>query len=339
MLLVDSKRYGAKSVGLQCEKDDVNKLKVDVVAERLRARSVEVETVADDLYAVPDGAAGPEKVIVSTLDNRHGEIGVNRLALRMQSRLVKVNVEPKLELASVRCFDFRSDPSLCLECQFTDKQYREQRHPKSCDGGGAGRRTASPRRLSEAAAALGSLAFAQILNDAAAAHWYGHEYQVVLSRERVLRSTLAANPHCRAEHAGVWHELERLERGPAALSLADLLDRAGIAPAAAVVTVRSCHRVSLRARCRSCGTEARHIHWLRELDARIGECPRCGGALQAVPFWASWQFRLDEMWRVWKKPLATWGVPPLAVLEFTAGTRRKAFVVGESGGQMKGHAS
>jgi hypothetical protein len=248
----------------------------------------------------------------------------------MRSRLIKANIEPLCSLSSVRCFDYRSDRPLCLECQFTEKHYAEQRHPKSCDGGGHVRRTASPRPLAEAAGVLGALAFLQVVEDGdSAAQWYAHEWQFNHATGKGSRSQLSANPNCRCNHAEAWSQLEHLDAGPATLSLATLLDRAEIAPETAAVTVRSCHRLSTRARCRKCGEESRQVLWLPDLDARAGRCPKCRGPLQAVPFWTSWQMRLDEMFGVLRKPLAKWGVAPHAVLEFAAGSRRKAFAIGE----------
>ncbi len=102
--LIDLKRYKPASVENQCLPNEVGQLKVDAVGQRLEELGARVETFPVDVFRVPDGVVEPGGVVISSVDNWRGFIGANRLAMRMNARLLKLNVEPKLHCAAVRAY-------------------------------------------------------------------------------------------------------------------------------------------------------------------------------------------------------------------------------------------
>ncbi len=247
--LVDPKTYSHDSVGLQCSSEEVHQPKVDVVAHELSRAGAQVRGFAADLFDVPDGVVDDRTIIFLSVDNRRAEVGANHLATRMGAPIVKTNIEPAYEIAAVRAFHPQSSAEVCLECNFTDRQYERQQHPRSCDGGTGPRRTASPPRLARAAAALGAMAFVGILDPDRRSTWLGYEVQLCTRSFVTRRSRLEPNARCRWQHDSRWPNLQRLPESPAQLSLAELLRGASMATGDNIQRLRFCHPVALAARC------------------------------------------------------------------------------------------
>lgn len=328
-VLVDPKRYRLRSVQSQCEPGEVGRLKVDVVAEWLRNCGAEVTPLAADLYSCPDGIVGENAIVVVSADNRRAEIGANRLAARMRRPLVKVNIEPKYNFIAVRCFDFRDAGAgdaakACLECHLTDRMYANQRHPRSCDGP-AQRRTAAPRWLSRAAGAVAALTVMQLLDDDRARALFGRQWAWVVPGESSW-CELAPSPSCRWEHGRHWPNLKRLAEGPREITLAKLL-RLAKTPADGATWIRFCRSVATRLACDRCARPVERIRWVAQVDELVERCA-CGGRLTPVAYWTQRQLTAAELAPVADRPLADWGVPPLAVIEVGRSGKRRSFVVG-----------
>jgi hypothetical protein len=327
-VLIDPKCYAPESVHSQCAPEEVGRLKVDVGAEQLRALGAEVVPYARDISSVPEGVVTPAAIVITTFDNRRADIRSNRRAVRMGARLIKLNVEPALDVVALRAYDFRRRARVCVECQFGDHHYAAQRHPKSCDGSFDGRRTNSPRWLSRAAAQLGVLATLDLAADGAAAPvWLDHEWQYLPKTGRVRRSRLEPKPHCLVDHTQRWQNVVRLQEGAAGISLRDLIEAAGVAVDARVV-VRFCQQVALLGRCGKCHIDVAVVRWISDLQAPVGACPACGGSLAAFPFDVRSEASLEPLLTVLDEPLAQWGVEQFAVIEIARGERRVTFVVG-----------
>jgi hypothetical protein len=277
---------------------------------------------------VPEGVIAPGAIVITSVDNRRADIVSNRRAARMGARLIKLNVEPALGVAAVRAYDFRQATPLCVECQFGDGHYAAQRHPKSCDGSVDGRRTNSPRWLSQAAAQIGVLATLDLAADGDGARdWLGHERQYFAQTGAVSRSQLVAKQACRWNHQRRWQNLVRLVHGAESISLRDLLDAAELA-ADPRVKIRFCQQLALRGRCSNCRADAGVVRWIADLQSAVGACPSCGGPLHSIPFSVFSTTSVEPLHGVLDLPLAEWGVERFAVLEMNRDDRRATFVVG-----------
>lgn len=327
-VLIDPKVYVPESVASQCTADEVGRLKVEIGAERLRQLAADVTTFAQDIQSVPEGVVKPDAIVVTSVDNRRADIVSNRRAVRMGTRLIKVNLEPSFEVATVRAFDFCRETRLCVECQFSDRHYAAQRHPKSCDGSIDGRRTNSPRWLSQSAAQLGALAALDLAAGGSEADdWLDHEWQYAPRSGVVRDSRLEANRNCRCDHTLRWQNIVRTHEDVDEISLHDLFQAAELVVDVRV-KIRLCQQVALRGRCGSCRSDFAVVRWFADLQAPVGGCPNCGGPLLPVPFAVFSATSLEPLLTVLDQPLGQWGVARFAVIELTRGDRCTTFVVG-----------
>jgi hypothetical protein len=327
-VLVDPKHYVAESVWSQCTSEEVGRLKVDVGAERLRALGAEVTPFGRDIGSVPEGVVDPDAIVVTTVDNRRADILSNRRAARMGARLIKVNIEPALELVALRAYDFRQATRVCVECQFGERHYAAQRHPKSCDGANALRRTNSPRWLSEAAANLGVFAAVDVAaDDIAATNWHAQEWQYAPQTGAVRGSRLEPKRDCRWDHARRWRNVIRLREPVDSIAIRDLLHAAGFA-VDTQLAIKFCQQIALRGRCRQCRRDFPVVRWFADLQSPVGICPECGVPLLAVPFAIFSETSLEPLIAVLDQPLFQWGVEPFAVIEISRHNDRATFVVG-----------
>jgi len=290
-----------------------------------------VRPLATDLYHCPDGLLADPAVLVVSADNRRADIGANRLAARMRSRLLKVNLEPQYNLISLRAYDFRHGATLCCECQFTDQMYLNQRHPNSCEADPRlERRTAAPRWLSAAAGAAAALVLIQLVNPDSARRWIGRQWQWMCGLGDAQWSELSPSPTCRWDHGAHWPNLVRLGEGPRQLTLRNLFRLAAAHPHQPV-QLRFCQQVVKKLGCDRCGRNRDTVLWVNQVNHPAGSCG-CGGELHPISFWTYRQIAADELRAVFDRPLADWGVPSYAVIEITQGTNQHSFVVGTDAG-------
>jgi hypothetical protein len=322
--LVDPKCYRAASIRSQCSPGEVGRLKVEVGAELLHRSGAAVCAVPFDLYTCPDGVVGAHDVVVVSADNHRAIIGANRLAARMQARLVKANIEPKYNMVSLRCFDFRLSGAPCIECQLTAASYRQQRHPRSCDAH-VERSTSAPRWLSRTAGRAAALAVVQLAAPGPPSALLGQQWSWLIPGAPSV-SALSPSPACRWDHSRHWQHLAPLPSQPADVRLSDLFRQAGMRPVAGTL-VRFCRYVTTRVSCDRCGRAAPCIRWVTHVGQSVGRCP-CGGCLLPVAYWTHRQLAASALSPVAGQSLADWGVQPLAVLEISAGKKAGAFVIG-----------
>ena len=323
--LIDPKVYHARSTASQCHAIEVGRKKVDVGRERLQ--DAQVATYACDIDSVPDGTIDRETVIIASFDNRRADIAANRRAVRMGARLLKMNIEPSVPTVALRVYDYRGPVRMCAECQFSDRHYATQRHPKSCDGPGPGRRTNSPRWLSQMAGYLGALVVCELTHPESMHRWASHEWQYQVKTDQIVTSELVPNTNCRCDHAGRWQNVERLQMGPSSMRLVDMIPCRGNRDLRQT-QLRFCQNVALRGRCEVCGYETFGVRWISDLDAPMSVCRECGDRVRAIPFWTYSQINADRLRPVLDLPLAEWGVAEHAVLEITRDDRTRTYVVG-----------
>ena len=326
--LVDPKLYSSASVGQQCDRQEVDQHKVDVVARELTQAGAHVRTYAADLFDIPDGVVDADTIVLLSVDNRRAEVGANHLATRMDAPVVKINVEPKYGIAAVRTFHPHGSADVCLECNFTERQYQQQRHPRSCDGGSSARDTASSLALARAAAGLGGVVFLGLLNPERRSQWLGLEIQFSSKTLETRRSRLQPNPRCRWQHDHQWPLLRRLEQEPAQISVAQLVRRAERKTGQRVERLRFCHPVAVAGRCDACGTPQCAMRWVPHADATIDRCQHCQQPVRPVPFEMHRELDRDQLLPICDLPLDTWGVPPLAVIELLGRGSIGTYVLG-----------
>jgi hypothetical protein len=333
--VVDPKRYKPQSRVSQCEAEDVGRFKAEVVAARLQRLGVDAAALVEDIAAVPPGIIEPESLVLVSVDNRRADIIAGRLAAMMRTRLLKVNVAPEYLMASIRAYDLRADVvPLCVECQMTEEQYRDQRHPLSCDPGPE-QPTGSPRALCWLAADAAAMAAAQIIASPEhwARRWFGRQWQQMLLGGTSAMLELQANPSCRWDHGRHWPNLDRLTVGPGDIRLIDLLERFGPTPGEPVELSFSA-RVATQGRCDGCHEPQATVYWLSRADGAIGTC-RCGGTRRPIPFYTYDRLPLSALEQQLELPLSAWGVPPRAVLEVKDAEREASFVIGRDGSSAR----
>lgn len=326
-VLCDPKEYSQRSVASQCEADEVERRKAEVGMERLAAAGAQVAAYPRDLYEVPDGIVDPDTLVIASLDNPRATMGSSRRTVRMGGRMLKVNIEPAFETVAVRAYDYRHGCPLCVECQFGQHHYQNQRHPKSCDGPGDGRATNSPRWLSQAAANMGALAALEILtDDRLAKRWFGHEWNINFATQQVQRSQLMPKKNCRWSHTRRWRNVERLNAGVNEICLGELV-KASAGRLDGKTHLNFCQRVALRGRCTHCHQDSDQPRWMFDLETDMHACDQCGHGVRASSFWAFDHLPARHLLPVMERPLSDWGVEPRAVINVTRGERETTFVV------------
>ena len=129
LTVVDPKYYVAHSVESQCAPEDIYHRKVAVVAKLARQTGMTVIARADDICCLPDGILPEGALLISCTDNTRTLIRANRIAARMQSPLLKINIEPLLNCVSVRAYRACGESTPCAECQLSDRHYEQQSAP------------------------------------------------------------------------------------------------------------------------------------------------------------------------------------------------------------------
>lgn len=326
LTLVDPKVYFARSVETQCNPCDVDRWKVDVVAAITRQLGLVTAAHAVDICAVPDGMLREGALLISCTDNTRALIRANRLAARMQSPLLKVNIEPLLDCVSVRAYRPCRESTPCAECQLSDRHYEQQTHPHSCDAATTARRTAGSRELATAAAQLALRAAGDILDAGPAAdQWFSWETQSQLGSDRLTRSRLERYDNCRWDHSAQWLNMFRLAEPPELLRLEQLVP---LRVSLADVVFDFDHSVTRWACCNQCPRRVRRSRWITGPTTLLGHCPACGYWLTPFPFGVRQQATGRELRDVLALPLSDWGVPPGAVIQVTAGGHVRTFVIG-----------
>ncbi len=217
----------------------------------------------------------------------------------------------------------------------TERQYRRQRHPRSCEADEAARRTASPVPLADTAAWLACKALADVTgvgeSEAEAAFaWYGMQTTYAVETNRLVRSQLVGNPHCRGDHDQRWSTPIRAAGERALSTLRAVLQESFSdgSDAGPETRIRFCRHVAFRGRCQNCHQDAELIHWVGCHEDQVGWCAVCGGALKTNGFDRHQATTIDRLSPVLDRPFDHWGVADGAVVELTRYDRRVTWVLG-----------
>ncbi len=255
---------------------DIGKPKVLVQARRLMQIRPDLEVTAlhTSLENLPLGAWRVD-LIVSCLDSRAARQAVNERAWRLGVPWVDAGVLGSEWLARVNVYAPAHDAP-CLECAWSDDDYRllEQRYP--CGGGAqAPAPNGATSELGALAAAMLALECRKALTgewDCAAvarqitfnARW--HQFAVTSFRR---------NRHCRFDH-GTWR-IEPLPYHTRETRIADVLAWAGAVRAPGQRFIR-------RLVCPTCGGEKRLFRLEGSLDQRRLRCGACRRLMAAPGF-------------------------------------------------------
>ena len=260
-LLVDPKRYRTSNVGTQCTKGDVGRPKVEAMARDLQAPGVRVVPFHGYVEDLPPGQVPPDALVAVSADRLSAVRAASRMAVWLGLPLLRVQVEPTYDLASLEFYDYtRSPVTCCLECGWTQATYQDQLNVHSCED-----RDGRPTRSSLALAAM-------------AAHWAALTF-----RARAQRHDAGGPPRPPAPALGPFAGLrgigDRAQPG---------LPRPTPAPPSWSGWSRGRPRSPWKISAGAPASTARPRYASRDRAAsrRPTRCPRCG-RIQGVLRWAT----------------------------------------------------
>lgn len=254
---------------------DVGRAKAEVQARSARRirPALRVAAVAADVEHLPLGTLRAD-LIVACLDSRRARQHVNECARRLGLPWIDSGVGGAGLLARVSAYG-GDEGQACLECGWDDRDYEVLEVTYPCRPG----RGSTP--ATDAAASLGALAASllvieceKVLTQSLACP--GGEVLVDARHQRLLRSYVRRNGHCRLTPHGGW-EIEPLAEGPGQLTVAELVERAaprcGPAEACAISSFRrvlACATV-----CPGCGRRRPVLRFEDSLARRPERCSHC----------------------------------------------------------------
>ena len=316
VILIDRDRYEPRNLSNQdIAPADLGKPKAMVQARRLRrlAPALEVVAAPAPVEEVPLGLLRAD-VILAGLDSRAARQRVNEMAWRLGVPWIDagVAVVGASRLARVTVYAPGEDRP-CLECAWDERDYAllEQGHPCAAEPAAAAFASGSPSSLGALAAALQALACERLLGgDLAAA---GSQLVIDAVHRTQFVTALRRNPRCRrsGDH-GEWR-IARLDRGPAELTLGQVLELgkaagagAGAGDGASSTLALAGRRLARKSSCMGCGRVSRRLHAAATAARR---CRRCGENLVAAGFDLADVVAAGELARRdLRRPLAALGV-------------------------------
>jgi molybdopterin/thiamine biosynthesis adenylyltransferase len=266
--LVDPGCFERSNLTGQCiEGADVNRPKVDAVADRMRRIRPDLEVVAiqERVENVPRGLL-QSSLIATCTDSRTSRQRCSELAWRLGIVMVDCGVNGGMDLARVNTYR-PAHESPCIECGWGDAEYAALETEYTC---GADREISRPTMASSALAGLaasllaveiggilsgdagGSLASRQLIFDAC-----NHQLHVTTGRR---------NPQCRFDHR-TWDAAEPWSCSLEATTVGDALHALGR------IRVDGHCWSSGDLVCPGCGRRQEGLH-LNRPPARCAECDR-----------------------------------------------------------------
>ena len=305
LTLVDPDAYDESNVGHQdIERSAVGRPKVAVQADRVRAMGGDLDVVALQQFVedVPYGRLRAD-VVLSCPDSRRARQAVNAVAWRLGLPWIDAGVDPGGALARVTVRNPGGDGA-CVECGWSAADYAAADAEYGCDGrpGRAGQSaqserpgsthaTRSPTWLGGLAAAMQAAECARLLAVMSAALSAsrpagGWQWVIDATGGSSVVTQFRRNPSCRFGHER-W-DIEPIARAPADVSLAEALS---FAHAREPVDTHAEMRLTVPGRtfaqrviCVACGALRSALVLSHRLQATLGACTECGGALTASAF-------------------------------------------------------
>jgi molybdopterin/thiamine biosynthesis adenylyltransferase len=306
VVVIDRDIYEEKNVTSQdIEPSDVGKPKALVQARRLQAinPALEVTVIGDAVENVPLGLLHAD-VLLAGLDSRAARRTVNFSAIRMGVPWIDSGVNGEQLLARVNVY-LPGPGQPCLECGWSEHDYRTLEQSYPCAGDGTPRPTNAPSALGALAASLLVLECQKLLAGHHAELAAGRQVTISARAHRHFVTAFLPNPACRFDHE-VWN-LVPVAQGPEEMTAGRLFElaRASLAerdlrlgvPHQAFATGLACvacgqrTAISLRLAgrltpaeqtCAACGGRMRPagsdvVEWLREADLTpaVRDMPLC----------------------------------------------------------------
>jgi molybdopterin/thiamine biosynthesis adenylyltransferase len=273
--LIDLDIYEARNIANQdIISRDVGKPKALVQARRLLEirPNLEVNAIYAPLETLPL-AAWRADLIVACLDSRSARQAVNQRAWRLGVPWVDSGVLGSEWLARVNAYT-PAEGAACLECAWSDEDYRllEQQYP--CGGGAnSSAPNGASSELGALAAAMLAIECRKILVGELECAAVGQQVTFNARWHRFAATSFRRNPQCRFDHA-TW-AIEPLRCDTGEMRISDLLTTEGSVSVPGQRFVR-------RLVCSVCGKERRLFRLDGSLDPALRQCSACGMTM-AVP--------------------------------------------------------
>jgi len=277
LTLIDRDAYEARNAANQdIVPRDAGRPKVLVQARRLaeiRPR-LEVHAIHAPLESLPLGAWRAD-LIVACLDSRTARQALNERAWRLGIPWIDSGVLGSEWLARVNVYA-PADGAPCLECAWSDEDYRQLERHYPCGGAaGAPAPNGASSGLGALAAAMLALECRKMLAGEFDCAAVGRQATFNARWHRFSVTSFRRNPRCRFDHA-TWR-IEPLPCHPRQTRLADLL--------AVAETVRVAgQRFIRRLVCPECCGEKRMFHLDGSLGAAARRCGACRRPMAAAGF-------------------------------------------------------
>lgn len=277
VVLIDRDVYESRNVANQdIVLRDVEKPKVLVQARRLAEirPSLEVNAIHAPVESPPLGVWRAD-LIVACLDSRAARQVVNERAWRLGVPWVDSGVLGLESLARVNVYA-PADGAPCLECAWSDEDYRLIERPYPCGGpAGAPAPNGASSALGALAAAMLALECQEMLAGEIACAAVGRQATFNARWHRLTVTSFRRNPRCRFDHAA-WR-IEPLRCDTRAKRVADLL--------ALAETIRvPGQRFVQRLVCPACCGEKRLFSLDGSIDERTRRCSACRRPMAAPGF-------------------------------------------------------
>jgi molybdopterin/thiamine biosynthesis adenylyltransferase len=254
---------------------DLGKPKVVVQAQRLAEirPNLEVHAIHAPLESLPLGAWRAD-LIVACLDSRSARQAVNERAWRLGVPWADSGVLGSEWLARVNVYSPATDAP-CLECAWSDEDYRLIEQPYPCGGGAVPPPNGASSELGALAAAMLALECRKLLTGDTECAATGRQVTFNARWHRFAVTSFRRNPRCRFDHA-TW-SIGPLRCHTREMRASDLL--------ALVGSIRiPGQRFIRRLVCPNCGSEKRLFSVEGSLDYNRLRCGVCRRVMAAPGF-------------------------------------------------------
>lgn len=283
IVLIDFDTYESKNLRTQdVSRRDVGRPKVSVQAKRLKAINADVEVRPWNarVEEIPLGRLRAD-VIVACLDSRISRQAVNQAAWRLGVPWIDAGVAAGGELLA-RVNVYRPAPDVaCLECGWSDEDYRNLEVRHACRSAAAVTSTNAPAHLGGLAASLAAIECGKVLDGDWADSLAGRQVILDARHHTHFVTSFRKNPRCRFDHR-TW-SIARETRSPKKFRLSDVSLIAGQGASDGggdVVLSMEGERFWMTARCpRGCESVAPRsevVGLASRMKGKVAPCLECG---------------------------------------------------------------
>ncbi|MCC7420413.1 MAG: ThiF family adenylyltransferase [Planctomycetaceae bacterium] len=329
LVLIDPDRYEEKNLRSQdIHTRDVGQSKVRVQARRARAirRDLHVVTHACAVESIPLGGLRCD-VIVACLDSRSARQSVNQMAWRLGIPWIDAGVTGGSELlARVNTYSPAFEAP-CLECAWSNDDYRLLEVKHACETERKVASTNAPAALGGLAASLAALECARLLTGDISGSLAGRQILLDARHHTHFVTSFRRNPRCRFDHH-VW-PIAPSPHSAKQLRLRDVSTMCEFTGEDLAISLEG-ERFAMRARC-PCGWAAspddpRVVGLVRRFAESPLTCPQCGKPVVFGGWDLCERIHLKHLSNVAaRRTLASLGFVPRDVFSVTAGGCRRWF--------------